>query len=127
MSDSPKGKMGFGCALCRKLNDGLCNNYCSMDKQSRKKVMQSCKHLFRIELTVPLRNIMPSKFCSKCLVALNTADYRYLLVVHINAGGKSLHEATELLLNSEVECKLCTTIQLPQSPKLITSGLSALG
>tara|TARA_B100000508_G_scaffold134523_1_gene125319 strand:+ start:516 stop:737 length:222 start_codon:yes stop_codon:yes gene_type:complete len=36
-----------GCKLCRALNDGLCDNYCAMDKAQRVAFMQENKHLFR--------------------------------------------------------------------------------
>ncbi|MEJ6534016.1 MULTISPECIES: hypothetical protein [Pseudoalteromonas] len=39
------------CKLCRALNDGLCGNYCQLNKAQVKKLVEDNKHLFRIELT----------------------------------------------------------------------------
>lgn len=41
-----------GCKLCRALNDGLCDNYCSMDKAQRAAFMQKNKHSFRVDAPV---------------------------------------------------------------------------
>lgn len=51
MNSNNTSTLEFGCKLCRKLNDGLCNNYCSFDKAGRKKLMQANEHLFRVELS----------------------------------------------------------------------------
>lgn len=37
----------FGCKICRKLNDGICNSFCLMDKAQKQKFMKQHAHLFK--------------------------------------------------------------------------------
>lgn len=35
------------CKICRKVNDGICSNFCLMDKSQKQKYIKDNQHLFR--------------------------------------------------------------------------------
>jgi len=37
----------LGCSICRKTNDGICQNFCLMDKAQQKQFIKKNSHLFR--------------------------------------------------------------------------------
>lgn len=37
----------MGCSICRKLNDGICSNFCLLDDAEKKKFVATNKALFR--------------------------------------------------------------------------------
>lgn len=37
----------FGCEICRKANDGICNNFCLMTKAQKQQFIKQNAHLFK--------------------------------------------------------------------------------
>lgn len=50
MNKPTKQSKSLDCTLCRKLNDGLCGNYCQLSKAQVKALIEENKHLFRVNL-----------------------------------------------------------------------------
>lgn len=52
MNNVNTSKVKTDCKFCRALNDGLCGNYCSLDKSQRNALVSANRHLFNIDIKV---------------------------------------------------------------------------